>query len=179
MSKEQSGPSGFQMQDEPKIESAARIDFATFVLSLSTSTMMHMRVVPEGAEEPPGDGPEPNLELARQTIDILDMIEEKTRGNLSYSERELAHRELTWAFARSLHIRAIESRVFLPGDPDAQTSATWATLHGFVQLALSQRLPSPAAEHPIRLTALRDAVIESRLRGLLCDPAKGSGSGCS
>ena len=27
----------------------------------------------------------------------------------SYSERERAHRELTWVFARSLHIRAMES----------------------------------------------------------------------
>ena len=89
MSKEQSGPSGFQMQDELKTESAARIDFTTFVLSLSTSAMMHLRVVPEGAEEPPGDGPEPNLELAHQTIDILEMIEEKTRGNLSDPERQL------------------------------------------------------------------------------------------
>ena len=84
----------------------------------------------------------------------------------SYSERERAHRELTWVFARSLHIRAIESDVFRRGDPDAQTSATWSTLHGFLMLAFTQRLPSPSAEHSIRLSELRDMVIESRLLGL-------------
>jgi AcrR family transcriptional regulator len=84
----------------------------------------------------------------------------------SYSEREQAHRELTWVFARTLHIRAIEAGVFRAGDPDAQTSATWATLHGFLLLALTGRLPSPSAELPVRLSELRDAVIESRLVGL-------------
>jgi AcrR family transcriptional regulator len=84
----------------------------------------------------------------------------------SYSERERAHRELTWVFARSLHIRAIENDVFRRGDPDVQTSATWATLHGFLMLAFTQRLPSPSAARSIRLTELRDEVIESRLLGL-------------
>ena len=89
----------------------------------------------------------------------------------SYTERERAHRELTWVFARSLHIRGIEGGVFRPDNPDAQTSATWATLHGFLMLALTGRLPSPSAERTVRLTELRDAVIESRLVGL-CNPAQ-------
>jgi AcrR family transcriptional regulator len=84
----------------------------------------------------------------------------------SYSRRELAHFGLLWAFGRSLHVRGIEAEVFHPGDPDVETSATWAMVHGFVQLALSQRLPSPAVKPSGRLEALRDAVIESRLRGL-------------
>jgi len=86
----------------------------------------------------------------------------------SYSERELAHFGLLWAFGRSLHVRGIEAGVFAPGDPDVETSTTWATMHGFVQLALSQRLPNPAAEYSGQLTALCDGVIESRLRGLRC-----------
>ena len=86
----------------------------------------------------------------------------------NYSEREFAHFGLLWAFGRSLHVRGIDAHVFAAGDPDAETAATWAMMHGFVQLTLSQRLPSPAAEHSGRLGALRDAVIESRLRGLRC-----------
>ena len=63
----------------------------------------------------------------------------------SYSEREREHFGLLWAFGRGLHARGIENQVFRQGDADAETSSTWATMHGFVQLALSQRLPNPAA----------------------------------
>jgi AcrR family transcriptional regulator len=90
----------------------------------------------------------------------------------SYTDRERAHRELTWVFARSFHTRGIEAGVFRSDDPDAQTSTTWATLHGFLLLAVSGRLPSPSAEHPVRLAALRDAVIESRMNGLRCAPQR-------
>lgn len=63
-----------------------RIDFATFCLSLSTSALYHM-----GAVKHPetGETSEPNLPLARQTIDTLEMLEEKTRGNLEEEERKL------------------------------------------------------------------------------------------
>ena len=64
-----------------------RVDFSTFVLSLGTSALYHLGVVahPETGEkvEPP------ELGLARNTIDTLEMLEEKTRGNLAEAEREL------------------------------------------------------------------------------------------
>lgn len=61
------------------------IDFTTFVLSLSTSALMHL-----GEQVPGLPGPsELNLPLARQTIDVLGLIEEKTRGNLSGEEERL------------------------------------------------------------------------------------------
>lgn len=84
----------------------------------------------------------------------------------SYSERELAHVELLWAFGRSLHARGIESGAFGARDADAEIATTWATTHGFVQLALNERLPLPIADPPGRLLPLRDAVIEGRVRGL-------------
>lgn len=84
----------------------------------------------------------------------------------SYSERELAHVGLLSAFGRILHVNGIEAGVFGAVDPDVAAAATWATMHGFVQLALDERLPNPAAATPSRLDALRDAVIESRLCGL-------------
>jgi hypothetical protein len=64
-----------------------RVDFSTFVLSLGTSALYHLGVVahPETGEKLEA----PELELARNTIDTLEMLEEKTRGNLEDPEREL------------------------------------------------------------------------------------------
>jgi hypothetical protein len=63
------------------------VDFATFVLSLGTSALYHLGVVahPETGQrvEPP------ELALARHTIDTLEMLDAKTRGNLDAQEREL------------------------------------------------------------------------------------------
>jgi len=62
-----------------------RIDFATFVLSLSHSALVHLGDAPD-----PGGAPlSPDLELARQTIDLLALLEEKTRGNLSGDEERI------------------------------------------------------------------------------------------
>ncbi len=62
------------------------MDFATFLISLSTSALYHLGLVAEQENEPP---PEPDLPMARQTIDLLEMLEEKTRGNLSDDEEKL------------------------------------------------------------------------------------------
>lgn len=82
---------GFTLSDEDgakkKVDPSGlpRIDFSTFVLSLATSAFYHLGLTnPEG-----GAPPEPNLPLARQTIDTLEMLEEKTRGNLEEDEQKL------------------------------------------------------------------------------------------
>ena len=61
------------------------IDFSTLVLSLATSAMVHMGLVPE-SEGAPVDK---NLALAHQTIDTLEMLQDKTRGNLTGEEAKL------------------------------------------------------------------------------------------
>ena len=61
------------------------IDFSTLVLSLATSAMVHMGLVPESD----GGSTEKNLPLAHQTIDTLEMLQDKTRGNLSDDEAKL------------------------------------------------------------------------------------------
>ncbi len=88
MPKEQEGPTGFQMHETSAESSAPKIDFTTLVISLSTSAMMHMRVTGEDAADV-NPGEPANLELARQTIDILDMLQAKTQGNLEAAESEL------------------------------------------------------------------------------------------
>jgi hypothetical protein len=61
------------------------IDFSTFVLSLSSSALMHLGEMPN-AETQETDV---NLPMAKQTIDILGIVQEKTRGNLSNEEDRL------------------------------------------------------------------------------------------
>jgi len=63
------------------------IDFSTFVLSLGTSAMMHMGLV--GDPETGTPSGEKNLPFARQTIDTLEMLQAKTRGNLEPDEAQL------------------------------------------------------------------------------------------
>jgi len=62
------------------------IDFSTFILSLSTSALFHLGLIPDTQSNKPG---ERNLPLARQTIDILEILEVKTRGNLDPEEAKL------------------------------------------------------------------------------------------
>ena len=66
-------------------ETLPRIDFATFVLSLSHSALMHLGEAPS----PETGAIEQNLALARQTIDLVGMLEEKTKGNLTGDEERL------------------------------------------------------------------------------------------
>jgi hypothetical protein len=77
---------------------AASIDFQTFLLSLASSGMMHLGRVPD----PTGRAPQVDLTLARQTIDILLLLRDKTAGNLDAGERVLLDRlisDLQMAFA--------------------------------------------------------------------------------
>jgi len=64
-----------------------RVDFATFCLSLGTSALYHLGLV---GDPDTGDRPaEPNLPVARQTIDTLEMLRDKTRGNLDDEEARM------------------------------------------------------------------------------------------
>jgi hypothetical protein len=61
------------------------VNFTNFVLSLSTSALFHFGDFPEME----GGTPQKNLPAAKQTIDILDMLNEKTKGNLDKNESSL------------------------------------------------------------------------------------------
>jgi hypothetical protein len=62
-----------------------KLDFATFVLSMSHSVLMHLGEAPH----PDGEMAPKDLPLARQTIDLLGLLEEKTKGNLTGDEERL------------------------------------------------------------------------------------------
>jgi hypothetical protein len=73
-----------EAKTEPKVH-LPEINFATFIISLNASALLHL-----GAMEDPATGKKvKNLPMGKQTIDILGMMEEKTKGNLSKEEENL------------------------------------------------------------------------------------------
>ena len=70
---------------EAEADPAVPIDFTTFVFSLSSSAAIHLGLAPH-PERP--DRCE-NLPMAKQTIDILALLQEKTKGNLTGEEERM------------------------------------------------------------------------------------------
>jgi|SRR3989338_4715558 len=84
--------------DQPRVSSKkAReatpevpFNFSSFITSLAVQALMSM-----GELAPPeSEKPSVNLDAARQTIELLVMLREKTKGNLENQERELLHQLL-------------------------------------------------------------------------------------
>jgi hypothetical protein len=64
------------------------VDFHTFVLSLGSSALIHLGDLERAGKDEPGKS-EKDLPLAKNSIDILSMLQEKTRGNLTNDEAQL------------------------------------------------------------------------------------------
>ncbi len=96
--------------DDTKPEEEAReipLPPATFeflVLSLRSQAEMHLGLLHFGEEK---DRPKPNLPLTRHTIDLMAMLQEKTKGNLSMEESRLLENSLTEL--RFRFVQAVES----------------------------------------------------------------------
>lgn len=76
---------------------ALKVDFSTFIFSLFSSALIQLG---DMADPITGDM-DPNLSSAKQTIDIIDIIREKTEGNLSEEESKLLENvsaELKWKY---------------------------------------------------------------------------------
>ncbi len=65
--------------------------FSFLVLSLRTQAEMQLGLMAYGEEA----HPKPDLDLARHTIDMLGVLSEKTKGNLSLEEQRLIENSLT------------------------------------------------------------------------------------
>lgn len=63
-----------------------QVDFSTFVLSLATAALYQLGAVPDAQT---GATAEADPLVARQTLETLEMLREKTLGNLSDEERQL------------------------------------------------------------------------------------------
>jgi hypothetical protein len=77
------------------------LSFTTFVVSLASSAAIHFGDLPDPNT---GERAEVNLEGAAQMIDILALLEEKTRGNLTLEERQVLDQVLY-----ELRLRFVES----------------------------------------------------------------------
>jgi len=66
--------------------------FEFLILSLKAQTEMHLGMYHFGEEK---DRPEPDFRIARHSIDLLAMLQEKTRGNVSTEEQRLVENALT------------------------------------------------------------------------------------
>ena len=81
-----SGKSGKPSQQEegprPSGGPMPEVSFSTFVFSLSSSALVHLGEIPE----PSTQQMHQDLMLAKQIIDTLGMLEEKTRSNLDPDE---------------------------------------------------------------------------------------------
>ena len=86
---------------------ASGISFVAFVLSLAHTAAVHFGDVPDPVT---GQKAEANLAAAQQMIDILSLIEAKTRGNLTAEERQLLEQILF-----ELRLRYVEAGKDAPG----------------------------------------------------------------
>ncbi|MDD9301108.1 MAG: DUF1844 domain-containing protein [Desulfobacter sp.] len=81
---------GFVMENgEPEEEGVRdampKIDFSSFILSLYSSGLVQL-----GKVEDPSSGKKGvNLDMAHHTIDMIAMLQDKTKGNLSEEEESL------------------------------------------------------------------------------------------
>jgi len=71
--------------DRMSANALPEINFASFIISLSSSALFHLGDIPD----PATNQTQRNLPLAKQTIDILGLLKEKTVGNLERDETQL------------------------------------------------------------------------------------------
>ncbi len=79
---ESSGDKGSEAGESKAGTQFPEINFATFVFSLHSSVLFQLGVI----EDPATGKKSKNLTAAKQTIDIMGMLEEKTQGNLTKEE---------------------------------------------------------------------------------------------
>jgi hypothetical protein len=86
------------------------LTFATFVISLASSAAIHFGDLPDPET---GGTMEPNLEGAGQMIEILALLEEKTRGNLTAEERQLLEQVLYELRLRFVNAKGGNQRIII------------------------------------------------------------------
>jgi hypothetical protein len=79
------------MADSPLSEPLPQLTFVGFVISLASTAAIHFGDLPDPVS---GQSAPVNLEGAAQMIEILSLLEQKTRGNLTPEERQLLEQVL-------------------------------------------------------------------------------------
>lgn len=81
---------GFTM-DTPKGETPSDIDFSTLIYSFATGALISMGLAPD----PQTKKVQKNIPMAKQNIEILAMLQAKTKGNLTPDETKFLENILT------------------------------------------------------------------------------------
>ncbi len=92
------------MTDQPAIT------FSAFIMSLATTAAVHFGDI----ADPVSGTSQPNLPAAAQMIDILSMLQAKTKGNLDPEEADLVENLLYELRMRFVEASRGESRIVLP-----------------------------------------------------------------
>ncbi len=153
--------------------SEPQLTFIAFIFSLASSAAIHFGDIPDPVT---GGKAEPNLEGAAQMIEILTLLEQKTRGNLTAEERQLLEQVLYELRMRFVEAKAGEKRIIIiwPEREDHRLIRRERDLQRIAE-------PRPAAVKPrLRIEAhhlkiLRppldaEAVIKPQGHGLRHDP---------
>jgi len=80
------------------------LDFSAFILSLSSSALVGLGELPD----PVSKEKKTNIPLAKQMIDIVNMLRDKTKGNLTKEEEELINglcSELKMKYIQSVNFK--------------------------------------------------------------------------
>lgn len=100
MTDEKRGETFVMRGEAASISGHTPIAFNTFIIGLASTTLIHL-----GAAANPDTGrTERNLDLARESLELLSMLREKTRGNLTEEEEKLFATLLT-----DLRLRFVEA----------------------------------------------------------------------
>jgi hypothetical protein len=87
------------------------VSFIAFIFSLASNAAVHFGDLPDPMTN---ETREPDLEAAAQLIDIIAMLEEKTRGNLTAEERQLIEQVLFELRMRFVDAKKSRSPIIQP-----------------------------------------------------------------
>lgn len=87
------------------------LSFTAFVLSLASTAAIHFGDL---ADPISGERSEPNLEGAAQMIEILSLLDQKTRGNLTAEERQVLEQVLYELRLRFVEASSDRKRIVEP-----------------------------------------------------------------
>jgi hypothetical protein len=89
----------------------SELSFTAFVLSLASTAAIHLGDMPDPSS---GARSEPNLDAAAQMIEILALLDQKTRGNLTAEERQVLEQVLYELRMRFIEASGDRKRIIEP-----------------------------------------------------------------
>ena len=95
----------------PERPDEGAVTFIGFVLSLAHTAAVHFGDIPDPAT---GEPAEANVAAAGQIIEIIALLEEKTRGNLTVEERQFLEQILYELRVRFIDAQKPQSRIITP-----------------------------------------------------------------